>query len=116
MSARQETLDDIIRQLESAPEHCRFGGPALAERLKKARKAETDGNSLRTIHAVEMAERDAAQTIAALRDALAPFPSLCMWLVENAGKKALGEEITKIVPLLRQRMAAAEKALKETQA
>lgn len=46
MSARQETLDDIIRQLESAPEHCRFGGPALAERLKKARKAETEAGAV----------------------------------------------------------------------
>lgn len=54
---------------------------------------------------------DADKTIAVLRAALAPFPSLCMWLLENAGKDALGAGIGQITPLLRQRMAAAMKAL-----
>jgi len=47
----------------------------------------------------------------ALREALTPFPSLCEWLITNAGKDALGSGIQYMVPLLRARMDKVRAAL-----
>lgn len=49
--------------------------------------------------------------VAALRDALTPWVSLAEWLIENAGKEALGRGIAEIVPQLRRRIDASRAAL-----
>lgn len=54
-----------------------------------------------------MSEETIAGNAAALREALAPFPSLCEWLVANAAKLGIGD----MVPKLRERMDRATAAL-----
>ena len=53
--------------------------------------------------------------VAALRDALTPWVSLAEWLIENAGKEALGRGIAEIVPTLRKRIDESKAALATTE-
>lgn len=46
-----------------------------------------------------------------MRDALTPWVSLGEWLIENAGKEALGRGIAEIVPTLRKRIDESKAAL-----
>lgn len=61
--------------------------------------------------AVSKTETTAPVNAAAMREALKPFVSLGYWLIENAGKDALGEGISEMMPMLRKRIDAAESAL-----
>ena len=53
--------------------------------------------------------------VAALRDALTPWVSLAEWLIQNAGKEALGRGIAEIVPTLRKRIDESKSALATTE-
>lgn len=60
---------------------------------------------------IEAAYKREMGDAAKMREALAPFPSLCEWLIVNAGKDALGKGVASMVPLLRKRMELARAAL-----
>ncbi len=72
---------------------------------------------------VEIASRAATQGVkltdekwrSELREALTPWVSLAEWLIENAGKEALGRGIAEIVPTLRKRIDESKSALATTE-
>ena len=78
--ADNETIADIIAEMRGMGNYQRYSGDharVLAGRLEAAHKRECG---------------DAAK----LREALAPFPSLCEWLVENAAKLGIPDMVAKL--------------------
>lgn len=80
MANTQETIADIIAEMRGMGNYQRYSGDharVLANRLDAAYKRERG---------------DCAK----LREALAPFPSLCEWLVENAAKLGIPDMVAKL--------------------
>lgn len=94
MGEKQETIADIIAEMRReyyvGAEYDGAEVQNLVDRLEAAQKCEV-GNG------------------AKMREALAPFPSLCEWLIENAAKIGISD----MVPKLRERCDQARAALTE---
>ncbi len=68
--------------------------------------------SVNETHAEATTEKSSAVgNEAAMREALTPWISLAEWLIKNAGKDALGNGISEIVPQLRRRIDESRAAL-----
>ncbi len=84
----------------------------LADRIEAAWKREREAMLKTAMMAkCEVCSKQPVGNAAAMREALTPWISLAEWLVKNAGKDALGNGISEIVPQLRRRIDESRDAL-----
>lgn len=118
-----ETLADIVAEMREARTDFPFvylmGEPDTPEVIdfKSKEIIEPRRINIRRVTVKELADRIEAAwnrehgNAAAMRAALKPWISMGEWLLENAGKDALGAGIAKMSPAIRQRLEEARAAL-----
>lgn len=105
MIDKQETHAAVIAEM-------RAHDPRVSPRLTwdNSQACERDDYFAARLEAAHKRELSASGNAAKLREALAPFPSLCEWMVENAAKLGIPDMVAK----LRERGDKARAALATT--